>query len=125
MQRQAEEQKQNEKAVVQREDTESTASVEGLKEMGDVQRVEQDTGNEEAGEHKEQIDADVRRCTDLVQEIEEAGTGHGVRPEEVEEEHEEYGEAANSIERRDVGEAARVLGISGSKGNNGGSAIHV
>src|SRR5271155_5817002 len=117
MQRPAEEQEENEKAVVQREDTESAAGVKGLEEMLYVQRVEQDTGDEEAGEHEEEIDADVRRCTDLVQEIEEAGTGHGVRPEEMEEEHEEYGEAANSVERRDVGEAARVLGIAGSKGH--------
>jgi hypothetical protein len=76
-----------------------------------VQSVEQDTGDEEAGKHKEEIDADLRRSADLVQEIEEAGVGVGVRPEEVKEEHEEYGEAANSVERRDVGEAARVLGI--------------
>src|ERR1700733_9372147 len=125
MHRSAEEQKKNEKAVVQREDAESAAGVEGLEEMGDVQGVEQDTGDQKAGEHKEEIDADIRGSADLVQEIEEARVGVGVRPEEVVEEHEEYGEAANSIERRDVGEAARVLGIAGSKGHKGGSAIHV
>src|SRR3984885_3659624 len=125
MHRSAEEQKKNEKAVVKREDAESAAGVEGLEEMGDVQGVEQDTGDQKAGEHKEEIDADIRGSADLVQEIEEARVGVGVRPEEVVEEHEEYGEAANSIERRDVGEAARVLGIAGSKGHKGASAIHV
>jgi hypothetical protein len=69
------------------------------------------TGDEEAGEHKEEIDADIGGSADLVQEIEEARVGVGVRPKEVVEEHEEYGEAANSVERRHVGEASRVLGI--------------
>ena len=55
MQRPAEEQEEDQDTIVEGEDAESAAGVKGLEEMLYVQGVEQDTGDEKAGEHKEEI----------------------------------------------------------------------
>jgi hypothetical protein len=125
MQGPGEEKKQEEDSVIEGEDAERAAGVEGLEEVRDVKSVEQNASDEEAGEDEEEIDADVRGCADLVQEIEEAGAGLWIRPEKVAVEDEEDSETANPIERRDMSEATGVLGIVGLLGCKGGSAMHV
>jgi hypothetical protein len=125
VQRPGEEEKEDERTVVEGEDAESAAGVKGFEEVGDVEGVEQNAGDEEAGEDEEEIDADVGGCADLVEEVEEAEASVRVRPEEMAVEDEKDGEAANSIERREMSEAAGILGIVGLLGCTGGGAMHV
>ena len=97
-----------EKAIVKREDAEGAARVEVAEEVGLVEGVVEDAGDEEAGEGEEEGDADPEGSSDVDEEAEEGGGVGVVGPEEVVGEDEEDGDAADAIKRGDMAEAAGV-----------------
>ena len=111
MERTGEEQEDDQDAVVEREDAECAASVEGFEVVGDVERVDQDAGDEEAGENEEEVDADVAGRADAGEEVEDARAGVGVCPEKMDEKNHEDCEPSDSVERRNVSEAAWILWV--------------
>jgi hypothetical protein len=65
-----EEKQQEEEAVVERKDAQGAAGVEGFEEVGLVESVEKDAGDEEAGENEEEVDSDVEGVDDGVDHVE-------------------------------------------------------
>jgi len=106
-----EEQKDDQDSVVKREDAECAAGVEGLEVVGDIEGVDQDAGDEEAGENEEEIDADIAGFADVGEEVEDARAGGCVRPEKMDEKNHEDSKAADSVESRNVSEAAWILWV--------------
>jgi len=67
--RPSEKKQHDENAVVEGEDAKGAAGVEGLEEVREGTCVEQNAGDEKAGENEEEIDAEVAGLADAVEEI--------------------------------------------------------
>lgn len=124
MQRPAEEKQQEEETVVEGKDAQGAASVKGFEEVGLVERVEQDAGDEEAGENEEEVDSDVEGVDDGVDDVEDGRSCGGVRQEEMKGEDEKDCETADSIECRDVSVSTWILRVARCGWGGNGSRTH-
>lgn len=72
MKRAGKKKQHDENAVVEREDAEGAAGVEGLEEVREGACVEQNAGDEKAGENEEEVDAEVAGLADAVEKIQKS-----------------------------------------------------
>ena len=107
-----------ENAVVQREDAKGAASIKVFEVVAGVQRIEEDSGDEEAREGEEEIDPNPASCADLGNEIHQARAGLRGRPEQVVDEHHRDRKSTNAVQRCDMFQA---VAWSGDWGNLRGS----
>ena len=75
MERLGEKKHQEEKAIIEREDTKGAARIEGPEKVGDIEGIEQNACNEKTGKCKKKIDADARKVTDYTEEVQDAVAG--------------------------------------------------
>ena len=69
------EEQKYEDAVIKRKDAKDAAGIEGFEEVGDVERVDQNAGDKKSGEREEEIDANIGRAADHIDEIEKSAAG--------------------------------------------------
>jgi hypothetical protein len=119
-----EEKQYKEDAIVEREDAQGAAGIEGFEEVGAVARVQKDAGDEKAGENEEEINADVAGSADVVDQIEELRACHRIRLKEVKEEDQEDGETAYAVKRWNMLKTAGIFGVAGRDGLRGGGRRH-
>ena len=65
-----------------------------------AQRIEQNSGNEEPGKREKQIDADPSSLPHRADEAHHHAARRAVCPEQMKQQHQRYGRAANAIESR-------------------------
>src|SRR5262249_24643210 len=94
------EERERQHRVVEREDAQDAARVEVLEEGRPLLAVEQDAGDQVAGEDEEEIDADRAPPREVVEPLVERVMPLVVR--EVAPQHQRDGEAAHAVEDRDV-----------------------
>jgi hypothetical protein len=111
MQRPGEEKEKDQETVVEGEDAEGAAGVEGFEEVWLVESVEEDPGDEEAGENEEKVHPDVEGVDGCVDGVEEGRACVRVRQEEMKGKDEEDCEAADTVECRDVSVATWILRV--------------
>lgn len=125
MKRPSEKKQHDENAVVEGEDAKGAAGVEGFEEVREGACVEQDAGDEKAGENEEEVDAEVAGLANAIDEIQKFGAGVWIGREEVEEEDHEDGKSSDSVERWNVLKTTGIFGIAGGSGLRGGGRRHV
>ena len=113
MQGPGEEKQQEEETVVEGKDAQGATGVEGFEEVRLVEGVEQDAGDEEAGENEEEVDSDVEGVDDGVEDVEDGRSCDWVRQEEMKGEDEKDCETADSVECRDVSVSTWILRVAG------------
>jgi hypothetical protein len=97
--------------VVERKDTQGATSIKRLEEVRDIDRIDENAGDQKSGEGEEEIDSNEGRAANIREQVKETRAGVVIGPEKVVNEHQENGESANAIQCRNMGKPTRVFPI--------------